>query len=91
MKKKLSLLLALVMMLTTVFASFPVAAEEKAAPKKHEIIVLHTNDVHARVRADEREKAMGYLKLLKRKIQVILQLSNTRNISWQQEKLPSQF
>ena len=63
MKKKLSLLLALVMMLTTVFASFPVAAEEKAAPKKHEIIVLHTNDVHARVRADEREKAMGYGKI----------------------------
>ena len=28
---------------------------------------------------------------LEKKTQVILQLSNTRNISWQQEKLPSQF
>ena len=65
MKKKLSLLLALVMMFTTVFTSLPVAAEEAKDAKttKHEIVILHTNDVHARVRADEREKAMGYGKI----------------------------
>lgn len=65
MKKKLSLLLALLMMMTTVFTSLPVAAEEAKDAKttKHEIVILHTNDVHARVRADEREKAMGYGKI----------------------------
>ena len=62
MKKKLSLLLALLMMMTTVFTSLPVAAEE-AKTTKHEIVILHTNDVHARVKADEREKAIGYGKI----------------------------
>ena len=62
MKKKLSLLLALLMMVTTVFTSLPVAAEE-AKTTKHEIVILHTNDVHARVKADEREKAIGYGKI----------------------------
>lgn len=62
MKKKLSLLLALLMMMTTVFTSLPVAAEE-AKTTKHEIVILHTNDVHARVQADEREKAIGYGKI----------------------------
>lgn len=65
MKKKLSLLLALLMMMTTVFTSLPVAAEEAKDAKttKHEIVILHTNDVHARVKADEREKAIGYGKI----------------------------
>lgn len=65
MKKKLSLLLALLMMVTTVFTSLPVAAEEAKDAKttKHEIVILHTNDVHARVKADEREKAIGYGKI----------------------------
>ncbi|MFR7350115.1 5'-nucleotidase C-terminal domain-containing protein [Peptoniphilus sp.] len=62
MKKKLSLLLALLMMMTTVFTSLPVAAEE-AKTTKHEIVILHTNDVHARVKSDEREKAIGYGKI----------------------------
>ena len=62
MKKKLSLLLALLLMMTTVFTSLPVAAEE-AKTTKHEIVILHTNDVHARVKADEREKAIGYGKI----------------------------
>ena len=51
--------------MTTVFTSLPVAAEEAKDAKttKHEIVILHTNDVHARVKADEREKAIGYGKI----------------------------
>lgn len=63
MKKKLSLLLVLAMMMTTIFSSFSFVQAEETAPKKHEIIILHTNDVHARAVENEKDLAIGYAKI----------------------------
>lgn len=59
-RKSISMVLAFAMMVTMLVGSF--TTESYAASEK-KITIVHVNDVHARIKEDERENAIGFAKL----------------------------